>query len=157
MHTEGKTVTTTDLNGIDSSSYINKKCEAKFYDGDNIVEARGVQRVMDYDASNPTSRLLATTTVTNPVCHRYDSATSSWTTNGVTTVDNGSSVSCTTTEPGAVMVHYISTTTTTPEPTTSSSDSNVGLIVGLVVALVVVAVGVTLTIIFVKKAQKKRK
>lgn len=52
------------------------------------------------------------------------------------------------------MVQYVQQTTTT---TTPDEASNVGLIVGLVVGLVVIAVAITLIIIFVKKAQRKKK
>ena len=155
-----KTLSTNDVNAVqDGTSYLNKQTKLEFSDGTNIVDGSGISANINFDASNPTPRNLATTTttVTNPVCYRYDSTSASWTTTGVTTVDNGSSVQCTTSLPGAVMVQYVSTTTTTTTPDPTDDSSNVGLIVGLVVGLVVIAVAITLTIIFVKKAQKKKR
>ena len=99
--------------------------------------------------------LLLTSTTTSPVCYRFDSATSAWTTTGVTTVDNGSTVSCQTTLSGAIQVIYVTTTTTTDDG--KSSGSNVGLIVGLVIGLIVIAVGVTVLVLLIKKAKNKKR
>ena len=108
------------------------------------------------DVSNARTLQTVTTTTQTPVCMRYDTASSSWTTNGVTTVDNGSTVTCQTTISGDVTIKIVTTTTTTTTPEASGSSSNIGLIVGLVVGLVVIVVALVLMILFIKKCKKRR-
>ncbi len=149
-----------DANIQDVVSFISHKSEVLCSNAGVNVDLADTPTTIKFGTSKTTARTLATvtTTVTNPVCYRYDTATSTYVTTGVTTVDNGTSVSCTSTLPGTLMVMYVSTTTTTTtaDPGSSDSGSNIGLIVGLVVGLVILAVAVILIIVFVKKAKAKR-
>jgi len=112
-------------------------------------------------------RLLQTSVVTTytPVCKREDIATGTWTTDGITTVDNGNDVSCVTTKPGRTTIVFELTTTDNGTGNTntgtndgSSDDSvSVGLIVGTTIAGLIVIAMVIVTIILVKKAKSKKR
>lgn len=95
-------------------------------------------------------QLASTTTTQTPVCMRYDSTTSSWTTDGVTTVDNGGTVSCQTTMAGSVTIKIVTTTTTT------SDASNMGLIIALAAGLSVLVLALVVIIILCKKCKKRK-
>ena len=46
------------------------------------------------DVTIPALLSQTSSTVYNPVCHRFDSGTQTWATNGITTQENQGSVSC---------------------------------------------------------------
>lgn len=121
------------------------------YDGSASVDFK-------WDVSSIRNLLTTTTVIHTAVCMRYDTSSSSWTTDGVTTVDDGVSVTCQTTESGSVTVKIVttSTTTTTPEETGGSSGSNLGIIIGIAVGLTVLVLVIVLVIVLVKKNKKKR-